>query len=306
MTNEDNPKLSQKFTVTQGFLTEHSAFFEAACRNGWEEATTRTIKLPDVDNGTFHAYLYWIHGEKIPFETDCDPNGNHCSFLYDHEANDTLIELIDLWLLADRLMTAKLRNAAADAILRVLTIIHPESDMEDVFRASMIHQIWFATTQDRAIRRIVIDFYAFMVHPEIFESNMEMYDHHPDFVKDLASKGVSITHKLDKNQHPSQRQEQQAGYYHELDKPHPRSNIHGTAEVSLEDKDGTVMRYNSTLFVTPQEYIDAVYQTANRSQAPEVKVQIGNDVWATVKEDPWSESFGKVSAHNHWQLGFEA
>jgi hypothetical protein len=294
VTNEDNPKLFQKFTVTQGFLTEHSAFFEAACRNGWEEATTRTIKLPDVDNGTFHAYMYWIHKEKIPFETDCDLDGDYCSALYDHEASPILDELIKLWLLADRLMTAKLRNASADAILRVLKIIDPRSDMQDVFDPCMIDRVWSATTKDRALRRIVIDFYANMVHPEMFEYSMEMGKYHPDFVKDLASKGLSITHKLDNVQHPNERQEQQAGYYHELDKPHPRSNIHGTAEVSLEDEDGTVVRYKSTLFATPQEYIDAVYKAANRSEAPEVKVQIGEDVWATVKEDQWSESFGKV------------
>lgn len=77
--------------------------------------------------------------KKIPFETDCDPDGHHCSALYDHEANETLIEPVELWLLADRLMTAKLRNAAADAILRVLKLIHPKSDMEDVFHASMIN-----------------------------------------------------------------------------------------------------------------------------------------------------------------------
>jgi len=297
--NEDNPEISQKFTVTQGFLTEHSAFFEAACRGKWKEATTRTIKLPDVNNDTFCAYLYWIHKEKIPFETDCDEEGYPSSTLYDHEASPTLGKLVKLWLLADRLMTAKLRNAAADTILQVLKIIDPYSDMEDVFPSYVIDLIWSTTTKDRAIRRIVIDFYAYMVHPETFEDSMDSNEYHRDFVSDLASKGLRITHKLDKNQHPNERQEQQAGYYHELDKPHPRSNIHGTGEVVLKDRNGAAVHYQSTLSATPKHYVDAVLKALGPSETqhtPGVRLQANEDVWAVVTKDKWSESFGKVSA----------
>ena len=114
-----------------------------------EKATSRTIKLLDVDNETFYAYLYWTHKEKIPFETDCDSQG--CPILWHDEAQPTLDEIIKLWLLADRLMTAKLRNNAADAILRIPEILHEESDMEEVFSPSTIALIWPATTKDRAI-----------------------------------------------------------------------------------------------------------------------------------------------------------
>lgn len=281
-------------------MTEHSDFFEAACRGEWKEATAGTIEIPDVDNQTFYAYLYWIHKEKIPFETDYDLDECPSSSLYDHEASATLDEIIKLWLLADRLVTAKLRNAAADAILSILKIINPGSDMEDVFPAYMINMIWSATTKDRAIRRIVIDFYACMVHPKVFEDSMENEEYHLEFLKDLASKGLSIAHQSDKNQHPNEWQKQQAGHYHELDKSHPRSNIHGTAEIDLKDENETLVRYRSTLYFTPKDYVDAVHKALSPSDTsqhtPEVKVQMRDDVWALVKEDNWSESFGKVGA----------
>lgn len=153
--------LARSFAITQGLLVEHSASFEAACRKNWKESTTRTIKLPDVNNETFYAYLYWIYKEKIPFGPDCDLCESPS--VHDDETVPTLNEIIKLWLLADRLLTAKLCNAAADAILDILKILSEESDqggMEDVFSASAIDLIWSATTQDRAIRRTVIDFYS--------------------------------------------------------------------------------------------------------------------------------------------------
>lgn len=295
MINEDNPALTQRFTVIQGFLTEHSAFFEAACRNERLESTTRTIKLRDVNENTFLAYLYWMHKEKIPFETACDHHG--FPMLYHYEAIPVLDEIIKLWLLADRLMTAKLRNAAADAILRVLKILSEDSDMEDIFSATIIDLIWSSMTKDRAIRRIVIDFYAYTVDPRAVESRME--DYHPDFAKDLALKSMSIAHNLAENLHPNEREKQQAGHYHELDKPRPRSNFHGEAEIDLQDQDGVVKRCKSTLFATPKDYVDAVHKVLNRYNTPEVRLQIKDHVWATIKEDDWRKSFGKVSAYSN-------
>jgi hypothetical protein len=217
--------------------------------------------------------LYWIYKEKIPVDTDCDRRD--CPNLYDQDAVHTLDEIIKLWLFADRLMTAKLRNAAADAILRILELLSEDSDMEQVFPASTINLIWFCTTKNRAVRRLVVDFYVYWVRPEDIENSIE--DYHPDFVKDLALQGLGISQRSVKNQDPTS---QRSGHHHELDKPHPRSNIHGTAEVSLKGKDGLVLRYESTLFATPQDYIDAVYKFVSPYDAPEVEVQIKDDVWA--------------------------
>jgi hypothetical protein len=44
--------------VPESLLTDKSEFFKAACRNEWKEATSRVIKLPDVDNDVFRFYLF--------------------------------------------------------------------------------------------------------------------------------------------------------------------------------------------------------------------------------------------------------
>lgn len=302
MINENDAAATQKFTVTQGFLTEHSAFFEAACRNGWEEASTRTIRLPDVNNDTFHAYLYWVHKEKIPYETDCDDEG--CPVLWHDEARRVLDEIIKLWLLADRLMTAKLRNDAADAILRVLDILHQESDMEEVFPASTIALIWPSTTEGRAIRRIVVDWYAYIVYPESIKAKIEHY--HPEFVRELALKALSIIQNPTRDVHPSL---ERTGHYHELDKPQPRSNIHGNATIEFKDRDGISLQAQRSLFTTPRECIDAVNSAAKCSDfEPEVKIQIKEDSWMVVQERQWDDWLGKVSDNGTsvWQLQLTA
>lgn len=67
--NEDEPELAASFTVPEGLLVEHSDFFKAACRNEWLEATSRVIKLPQVDGESFRAYLYWVYKGEIAFDT---------------------------------------------------------------------------------------------------------------------------------------------------------------------------------------------------------------------------------------------
>lgn len=162
---------------------------------------------------------------------------------------------------------------------------------------STIDLIWSATTRDRAIRRIVIDFYAYMIQPETIENNIEEY--HVEFVKDLAIKSLRFAHRSESTEWPPENQKQQPGHYHELDKPHPCNNIHGTAEISLEDEDGVVFRYQDKLSATPQEeYVNAANDDLGRFHTAKVKVQIKHDVWAVVKPEKWSESFGKVSAYD--------
>jgi hypothetical protein len=177
-----------------------------------------------------------------------------------------------------------------DRLLSVLEILDPESEMHEVFPQSMISYIWSNTLKDRALRRAVMDFYAYMVHPEMVEGVLEEY--HPDFVKDLALQGLKINQDLVRNQHPC---EQKPGHYHELDRPHPSSNIHSHASVKLRDEDGGDVQAQYTLSATPQAYLDLLHRKQDCYSNHEVRLQAGGDSWTVVKESNWGGSFGKVS-----------
>ena len=59
--NEEQPDLEASFHVPESLLTEKSEFFQAACRNEWKEATSRVIKLPEVEPDIFSLYLFWVY-----------------------------------------------------------------------------------------------------------------------------------------------------------------------------------------------------------------------------------------------------
>jgi len=114
--NEDEPEHTASYTVPETLLTEKSKFFEAACRNDWQEASTRIIKIPEVDTSAFKAYIHWIYKEKVAVSSQLTFDGKYNTMA---EARPTLHGLIQLWLLADRFADAQLRNLVTNAILHV-------------------------------------------------------------------------------------------------------------------------------------------------------------------------------------------
>lgn len=164
--------------------------------------------------------------------------------------------------------------------------------MHEVFPASMTTYIWSTTTKVCALRQLVIDFYALLVHPEVKEGSIEQY--HPDFVKDLALNGVKVSQQLINSVEPM---EQRAGHYHELDKP-CRKLIHGHASIDLKDGNGNAVTDQRALFATPNEYVNAVLPKPNYCTTV-VKIQTEENVWSLVKKERWDDSFGTASTPRH-------
>ena len=130
--NEDDPQTTATFTVPEGLLTEHSKFFKAACRDASGEAAT-VIKLPQVDPDTFRAYLFWIHRRELAFSNISESQGVSASDLY-----PISLALANLWLLADRLTTTKLRNAVIGELGRILmTLDHTQGSTIEIFPPSI-------------------------------------------------------------------------------------------------------------------------------------------------------------------------
>jgi hypothetical protein len=183
--NEDDPQTTDKFTVLEGMLAEHSGFFQATCRDASGEDAT-VIKLPQVDPDIFRAYLFWIHRNKIAFNTDFASQSVSGSDLY-----PTSLGLAMLWLLADRLTTSKLRDDVMEALHRVLASLdHTQGSPTDVLPPSITALVWSATTTDRSLRGLVVEYYATKVPIPVIEQRFEEY--HPDFVQELMQKIIEI------------------------------------------------------------------------------------------------------------------
>jgi hypothetical protein len=176
--NEGQLDLAASYHVPEILLTEKSEFFQAACRNEWQEATSRVIKLPDVKPDIFSLYLFWVHRGKLAVRHEWDPRDEDW---YKH-ANFVQGKLIKLWILADRLADIKLRNAAMDEMITAIGRLSIEVDYH-LFTPVMTNLVWPATTPGRSLRQLLLDFHISNVWAENVEQYMDGY--HPEFLKDL-------------------------------------------------------------------------------------------------------------------------
>jgi hypothetical protein len=177
--NEEQPDLAASFHVPEILLTEKSEFFQAACRNEWKEATSRVIKLPDVEPCIFNLYLFWVYRGKLAVRNDWR--------IIQEDYSDTApaiqSSLVKLWILADRLADIRLRTATVDEMMLATSNI-ARSDGVLLFLPELTVIAWSATTPGRSLRRLIVDYYVCQVLAKNIEDHMDRY--HPGFVKELA------------------------------------------------------------------------------------------------------------------------
>ncbi|KAF4627803.1 hypothetical protein G7Y89_g10347 [Cudoniella acicularis] len=87
----------QTIPIHKNFICYYSLYFEAALNNNFVEGQTQEVQLDDVDHEVFNLFVTWIYGQKIRSS--------------ESEKLDINI-ILNLWLLADRLLVPKLQNEA--------------------------------------------------------------------------------------------------------------------------------------------------------------------------------------------------
>jgi hypothetical protein len=109
----------KKFALHKIYLCSHSPYFKAAFEGGFSEAKTGEIVIKHTDSAIFGLFVEWLYTQKIT-EILCE-DGN----LKDAEKSvmdqPLLMELIQLWLLADYLEVPRLQNCAIDLLNQKMT-----------------------------------------------------------------------------------------------------------------------------------------------------------------------------------------
>lgn len=191
------PDNTNSFTVPECLSIETSEYFRAACRDdAWIASASRTIKLPDIEPDVFNAYLLWVHRKDLPTAPSDD-------------AFELVEGLVRLWLLADRLVDFRLRNAVIDGILVELGSF---TTSLNVFPPELGVQVWSTTTPGRSIRRLIIDYYAKHVGAATVQAQVAEY--HPDFTRNLLVKAIEGVKNDEENICPSKRS---SYFYHEYE-----------------------------------------------------------------------------------------
>jgi hypothetical protein len=165
------------FTVPESLLIEKSQYFTAACRGEWIEATSRVIKLQEIDAEAFNSYMYWIHRHELAINAKFD--------LKDVESVVTYVDkLVRLWLLGDRFDDCELRDIAMTALLVAFKEDQSSSFHTAVLPPSATVLIFSSLTNGRALQRLVLNHYIIRVWPRDMIQQWDEF--HPDSIKSLA------------------------------------------------------------------------------------------------------------------------
>jgi hypothetical protein len=180
----------------------------------------------------FRAYLYRVHRKQIAFdilETDDDENPAG-----DLEVQRALNDLFELWLLANGLSDTTLRNRVMDALLYIIreygTWIE---DNAKVITPETVSSIWSRTAGDRAIRRLVVDYYA--LYGWANEVVLFVDECGTDFKQDLLLRILELARVgdrgnlgnfkpggIDRSLRRADPTRQKPCHYHEHDEQHPK------------------------------------------------------------------------------------
>lgn len=63
----------KKFTAPRGFLIKSSEFLRKYCNGHWQEVSTRTVKLPEMDPNAFEIYHHWLLTGELTLINEYDP-----------------------------------------------------------------------------------------------------------------------------------------------------------------------------------------------------------------------------------------
>lgn len=150
-------------------------------------------------------YLFWIYRGKLTARNEWGLNDAGRAV----NTPVTQSSLVKLWILADRLGDIQLRNAAMDEMID--TARFDAKCSFELFPPNLIALIWSATTPDRALLTLAIDYHISYVYIEDIQSAIDKY--HPEFAKELLLVSL-ISNSADDWHLPCSIVEERPCYYH--------------------------------------------------------------------------------------------
>jgi hypothetical protein len=158
------------FPVHESVVCDSSAFFKSAMKPEWTSATSRIVDLTDEDPNIFEIYLHWLYFKTLSTIHNRPPI-----------ADIEYIELAQCYVLGEKLLDMKFKNAVIDALIEVL-----ENDPEDncfLPDYDIINTIYEGTTEGSPARTLLVDMWQGRATPSCKAALDECP---PEFTMDLA------------------------------------------------------------------------------------------------------------------------
>jgi len=104
-----------KFEIHKCFACYHSPVLDRAFASSFIEGQTQTYRLEDTTSAAFGIVTHWLYSQTLHYEVGWS-------------ISDELLELANVWILADKLLIPRLQN---DAIDRISALLEMSSDSDE-------------------------------------------------------------------------------------------------------------------------------------------------------------------------------
>ena len=162
----------QSFKIHKNFICYYSPFFDAAFNGESIKGESQGPELDDTPHEVFGIFVNWLYMQKIKIKSDC-------------EWSTRCILLMNVWLLADRVMVPRLQNEA-------LVLLGDARRRDREFPPSQYQRIYRNTTQDSPLRACIVKMW-----PDLTISNSELYPR--ELLIDLVNRLGPMKRELEKN-----------------------------------------------------------------------------------------------------------
>ncbi|KAL1622874.1 hypothetical protein SLS54_004894 [Diplodia seriata] len=201
------------FNIHEDLLCHYSAFFHAALRGGFKEATSLEVSLQEDDPEIADRAFRWLYSGHISKNrgifTDMmydiyDVNDEFYdgeTFIYDinNEFYDgEIFNLVHLWILGDKVHMPALQNAVTRVLVERVMMIEQNSAF---FSSSgLVKHVYANTLRSSPLRRLIIDAALLIDQEDACSKLMDVEEIPVEIVRDLAKRSM---HFMEKAQHPA-------------------------------------------------------------------------------------------------------
>ena len=140
---------TQSFKIHKNFIYYYSPFFDTAFNGKTVEGECQGSEFDDTPHEVFGIFVNWLYMQRIKIDSD--------------EWSVRCVLLVNVWLLADRVMVPRLQKEA-------LLLLENAGRRDREFPPSQYERIYRKTTQDSPLRKCIVNMW-----PDRIISNSDSY-----------------------------------------------------------------------------------------------------------------------------------
>lgn len=127
-------KEKEPFKVHKNYICFYSPYFDAAFNGSFSEGQTQELDLEETEPKTFGIFVNWLYTQQIVNEEGAIPRSS---------------TLIDLWILADKILVPSLQN-------QTLKLLEQCRKEDGRLSSSSFHRAYESTTEDSPLRKYLV------------------------------------------------------------------------------------------------------------------------------------------------------